>query len=219
MNDIKPEVGFGIMMLKDGKILLGKRNDDAKKADSELHGEGTWTMPGGKLHFQESFEQGAEREVLEETGIKLNKAKVIALNNDLAKDAHFVTIGLFSENFEGEAKVMEPEEITQWKWFDINNIPANLFPPSKKLLENYKSKLFYKEEISEEKMKIEEQIEKIKQEIQPYFKEVNPSHDFTHTERVMSLALRIGKKENRMIIIDIDQISFDWILLTLIGKS
>ena len=49
-----PKVGFGIMVLKDNKILLGKRNDDAEKASSQLHGEGTWTMPGGKLHFQET---------------------------------------------------------------------------------------------------------------------------------------------------------------------
>lgn len=28
-------------------------------ADSELHGEGTWTMPGGKLDFGESFMDAA----------------------------------------------------------------------------------------------------------------------------------------------------------------
>ena len=45
----RPKVGVGIMILKDGKVLLGKRNDDAEKASSDLHGEGTWTMPGGNL--------------------------------------------------------------------------------------------------------------------------------------------------------------------------
>lgn len=77
----KPGVGFGVMILKEGKVLLGKRHEDPEKADSLLHGAGTWTMPGGKLHFKESFEEGAYREVLEETGIKIDpdKLKLISL--------------------------------------------------------------------------------------------------------------------------------------------
>ena len=63
------KVGFGVLLWKDSKVLLGKRHDDAVKASSELHGEGTWTMPGGKMHFQESFEDAAKRELEEETGI------------------------------------------------------------------------------------------------------------------------------------------------------
>ena len=44
--DKKLGVGCGIMVLRDNKVLLGKRHDDPEKADSELYGEGTWTMPG-----------------------------------------------------------------------------------------------------------------------------------------------------------------------------
>ncbi|HUW43730.1 MAG TPA: NUDIX domain-containing protein, partial [Bacillota bacterium] len=99
--------GVGIMIMKEGKVLLGKRHEDPEKADSELKGEGTWTMPGGKLHFQETFEECAKRETREEIGIKLNNVKVICVNNDHINTAHFVTIGLFSDDFEGEPKVME----------------------------------------------------------------------------------------------------------------
>jgi len=75
----KPGVGFGVILLKGGKVLLGKRHSDPKKADSELYGEGTWTLPGGKLEFGEEFEEGAIREVAEETSIKLNSVKVISV--------------------------------------------------------------------------------------------------------------------------------------------
>jgi 8-oxo-dGTP diphosphatase len=145
MTEEKKRVGagFGVLMLKDNKILLGKRHEDPDKADSELHGGGTWTMPGGKLEFGETFEEGAKREVLEETGMILNEAKVICVNNDKIPEAHFVTIGLFSENFSGKEEVMEPDEITEWKWFDLNSLPAPLFFPSKKVLENYKAEKFY----------------------------------------------------------------------------
>ena len=131
------------MILKDGKLLLGKRHEDPEKASSLLNGAGTWTMPGGKLEFGETFEDGAKREILEETSIKLNKVNVICVNQDIIETAHFVTIGLFSDVFSGEPKVMEPNEITEWHWFDLDNLPSPLYFPSAKVLENYKRKKFY----------------------------------------------------------------------------
>ena len=136
-------VGFGIMVLKDNKLLLGRRHDNPEKASSLLDGAGTWTMPGGKLEFGETFENGAKREVLEETGIKLNKVNVICVNQDIVETAHFITIGLFSDAFSGEPKIMEPDEITEWHWFDLNNLPSPIYFPSAKVLENYKQKKFY----------------------------------------------------------------------------
>ena len=73
MEKPQVKVGFGVMILRKGKVLLGLRHSDAKKADSELHGEGTWTMPGGKMHFGESFEDTCFRETKEETGIEIDK--------------------------------------------------------------------------------------------------------------------------------------------------
>jgi 8-oxo-dGTP diphosphatase len=136
-------VGFGVLVLRDGKVLLGKRHDDPAKASSLLNGAGTWTMPGGKLHFGETFEDGAKREVLEETGIKVNKLSVISVNNDTVETAHFVTIGLLAEDFSGEPAVLEPDEITEWQWFDLDRLPTPLYFPSAKILENYRNKRFY----------------------------------------------------------------------------
>jgi 8-oxo-dGTP diphosphatase len=128
-NTKKVGVGVGVMIFSDGKVLLRKRHQDPQKASSLLHGEGTWTMPGGKLDFGESFEQGACREVFEETGIKLSKEKlkVISISNDIVEDAHFVTIGLFCDNFDGGPKVMEPDEIVKWKWFLLDDLPDKIF--------------------------------------------------------------------------------------------
>jgi len=145
MENKKVGVGFGVLLIKNNKILLGKRHIDPEKADTEFQAVGTWTMPGGKLEYGESLEEGAIREVLEETGIKLNHTKVICVNNDKNEHAHFVTIGLTSENFKGEPQVLEPDEITEWAWFDIENLPSPMYFPSKKLLINYLEKTFYKE--------------------------------------------------------------------------
>ena len=143
MDEKRIGVGFGVMVLRDGNILLGKRHDNPEKAKSALRGAGTWTMPGGKLKFGESFEQGAARELMEETGIVLKSSKVIALNNDQVEGAHFVTIGLLCEDFEGEASVREPDEITEWGWFRLDALPQPIFFASEKVLKNYFEKKIY----------------------------------------------------------------------------
>lgn len=139
----KVGAGVGVMVLRGNKILLGKRSINEETADTELKGEGTWTMPGGKIEYGESFEETAIREVKEETGINLKNVKVICINNDKNEHAHFVTIGLFSEEFEGEVQVLEPDEITEWKWFDLEDLPSPLYFPSERILGNYKEKKFY----------------------------------------------------------------------------
>lgn len=65
----------------------------------------------------------------------------------MTENAHFITIGLLSVHeegdFEGLVKVMEPDEITEWKWFELDNLPEKIYFPSAKVLENYKQKKFY----------------------------------------------------------------------------
>ena len=91
------------------------------------------------------FEDAIERETLEETSIKINKnsLKLISVSNDQIPGVQFVTLGFLCEDFEGEAQVMEPDEITEWQWFDLNNLPNKLFFPSAKLIYNYLNKTFY----------------------------------------------------------------------------
>jgi ADP-ribose pyrophosphatase YjhB (NUDIX family) len=133
------------MILKDDKVLLGQRHIDPEKADSELHGEGTWTMPGGKLDFQEGLKEAGAREVFEETGIKVKSLELISVSNDMVPDSHFITVGFLCNGFEGEAKVMEPDEITEWKWFGLNDLPSKVFSPSAKIIKNYLDKKIYQE--------------------------------------------------------------------------
>ncbi|PIN92058.1 hypothetical protein CO154_01270 [Candidatus Pacearchaeota archaeon CG_4_9_14_3_um_filter_31_7] len=52
-----PKVGVGVIVIKDNKVLLGKRKN--------AHGEGSLCFPGGHLEFNEKVEDAAEREVFE----------------------------------------------------------------------------------------------------------------------------------------------------------
>jgi 8-oxo-dGTP diphosphatase len=139
----RPGIGFGVMIMNGGKILLGKRHENPEKASSLLHGEGTWTMPGGKLDFGEKLHDGALREVKEETGIDMKAFEVVSITNDIVHDDHFVTVGFKCTDFRGEPRTMEPDEIVEWKWFDMDSLPENTFPPSRKIVENFRKRVIY----------------------------------------------------------------------------
>ncbi len=74
----RPRVGIGVLISKEGKILLGKRKGS--------HGSGSWAPPGGNLDFGEEVEAAAAREVLEETSLKVNNVKFLTFTNDIFKE-------------------------------------------------------------------------------------------------------------------------------------
>jgi 8-oxo-dGTP diphosphatase len=123
--------GIGVMLLKEGKVLLGRR------LTSELDGSESWTMPGGHIEFGETFEETTKREVLEETAIIVRSVRVLCVNNEKTERAHYVTVGTIAESFVGEPKVMEPDTITEWRWFQIDKLPARVFEPSRSILDCY----------------------------------------------------------------------------------
>ena len=140
---MKPGIGVGIMILKDNKILLGLRNPDKVKASSELQGQGTWTMPGGKVEFMEKLIDAAKRELEEETSLIANKLDLLCISDDMTDTAHYVTVGFIVREYKGEVKTMEPETILEWKWFPLNNLPENLYNPSKKCIYKYNEGIIY----------------------------------------------------------------------------
>lgn len=140
---MKPGVGVGVMVIKDNKILLGLRNPDKIKASSELQGQGTWTMPGGKVEFMEKLVDAAKRELEEETSLVANDLDLLCISDDITDTAHYVTVGFIAKEFSGDVKTMEPETILEWKWFDLDSLPDNLYKPSAKCIQKYKQGIIY----------------------------------------------------------------------------
>ncbi|MBL8158064.1 NUDIX domain-containing protein [bacterium] len=116
----RPKVGVGVMVFKEGKVLMGKRVSS--------HGAGEWSWPGGHMEYMESFEECAKREVREEAGIEIENVRFLRLLNlkDYAPK-HYVDIGLIADWKNGDPKVMEPEKMEGWQWCDIENIPTPHF--------------------------------------------------------------------------------------------
>lgn len=135
--------GCGVIIKNDNMILLGKRGEDIEKADSEMHEEGTWTLPGGNIEYGETFYEAGKREVKEETNLDVDNLEVICVQTDLNEFAHYVSVGMIANKYSGEIKVMEPDEITQWKWFNINSLPDNIFSASRKTIDCFLKEKFY----------------------------------------------------------------------------
>lgn len=103
-------------------------------------------MPGGKLDFGESFEGGAVREVAEETGLKITEEslELVSLENSRIPEAHFVTLGFVCRDATGNPLVMEPDEITEWRWFSLDDLPSPMFAPSAAILSRLASGQIYR---------------------------------------------------------------------------
>ncbi len=124
----KPKVGIGVIIIKDNKVLLGKRKN--------AHGEGSWSFTGGHLNFNESWEDCAVRETMEETGLVVKNIHFGAVTNDIfqIEDKHYVTIFMLADYDRGEIKVMEPAKCEKWQWFSWSKLPRPLFIPVQNLV-------------------------------------------------------------------------------------
>lgn len=133
-NQVK--VGVGVMIFKDGKVLLSKRKGS--------HGSGEYAFPGGHLEYMESFEDCARRETKEECGIKIQNIQFSFLANvDKYPPAHYVHIGLQADWKSGKPKILEPEKSESWGWYDLDNLPTPLFEMCKLSIKNYLMKINY----------------------------------------------------------------------------
>ncbi|KAJ5584200.1 uncharacterized protein N7459_004000 [Penicillium hispanicum] len=110
---IVPRVGVAVFVTnKEGKFILGKRKGS--------HGAGTWGLPGGHLEANESFEDCAQREILEETGLAICSPRFLTATNDVmeAEGKHYVTIFMGAQLREESAQpeILEVNKCDAWEW-------------------------------------------------------------------------------------------------------
>lgn len=130
-------VGAATLIVDDqNRLLLMKRSDS-----------GCWGPPGGAVEPGEVVETAAKREVLEETGLQVEEMSLFGVfsgpelfyrypNGD---EVYNVTIVYLSRDIRGD--ILLNGEHTEWHWFAPNDIPDNLSPPIKPVIEKFKNRL------------------------------------------------------------------------------
>ena len=118
-----PLVGVGVLVVREGRVLLGQRKGS--------HGAGTWALPGGHLEFGETVAQCAIREALEETGLDIGTVTPGPYTSDVfrAEGKHYVTLFVIAHSAAGEPILCEPDKCSEWRWCRWPDLPTPLFPP------------------------------------------------------------------------------------------
>jgi 8-oxo-dGTP pyrophosphatase MutT (NUDIX family) len=130
-------VGAGLLLLDEqNRLLLMKRSDNE-----------SWGIPGGSIEPGEMVEDAAKRETWEETGLDIGEMSLFGVfsgpelyykypNGD---EVYNVSIIYSSHDWNG--RVMLNDEHTEWRWFSANEIPDNISPPVKSVIEQFKYSL------------------------------------------------------------------------------
>ena len=93
-------VGVGGLLVHDKRVLLVQRNHDP--------GKGRWTLPGGYVEEDEPPETALEREVREETGLRVRSTGILTVRHTSAKDGQNVYI-VFGMELAGSLDQLRPD--------------------------------------------------------------------------------------------------------------
>ncbi len=114
-----------LLLVKDGKICLGKRQNTEAM-------DGYYAVPAGHIEAGESAVQGMIREAKEETGIDINPSdlrcvltsyrRMSSVNGD-AVDFFFLC-----EKWNGALINAEPDKCTGWDFYDLDDLPSLMVP-------------------------------------------------------------------------------------------
>lgn len=118
-----PRVGIGVMVIKDGKVLVGKRKGS--------HAAGLYSFPGGHLDWGETWEACVLRELREECGksfrVRIRSVSVqgaVFVTNDVMEQygKHYITIFMIADWIEGEPVNAEPHKCEGWHWVNYDEL-------------------------------------------------------------------------------------------------
>lgn len=134
------KIGCEAYIIRNNQLLMGLRG--------RVHGEGTWALPGGHMKYQERADTCLIRELSEEMGLAVDQSalKLLAVTDDLEPVAgsHYVHLTFAVDIGTDQPKLLEPEACDEWRWFDIEKLPSNIYPPHAKILATIASGQTYK---------------------------------------------------------------------------
>src|SRR5690349_3589534 len=101
----------GVVFRDDGRVLAIQRCDD-----------GRWAPPGGVLELAESPDEGVAREVLEETGLKVQAERLTGVYKNMARGV--VTLAFQCRLIGGESH--PTDEARQVRWLTVDHAQRDM---------------------------------------------------------------------------------------------
>ncbi len=132
---LAPKVGLQVLVVKDGRVLIGKDG---------LKGKDVYGVPAGHWHSGETLKEGAKREVMEESGVVCGNLRLISVYDFFREDKgiSYVSIGYLADYVSGELSDNVGEERLDWDWISPKEaLELNLYPAGRVLIEKYFSSL------------------------------------------------------------------------------
>lgn len=113
-------IASGPVIVENGKVLLNKHGDTA-----------FWKFCGGRVEdFETDLISNARREVKEEMGIEIKVLNEEPFITFTGKETNEGKLDVILVHFLAEriGEISPGEDIKEWKWVDINNLPEDLGP-------------------------------------------------------------------------------------------
>lgn len=91
--------------------------------------KGDWALPGGFLKMDETAEEGAARELYEETGVKDIFIEQLQAFSDVHRDPRerVVTIAFYALVRQSDYEVIGGDDAARAKWFPMSEVPSLAF--------------------------------------------------------------------------------------------
>jgi 8-oxo-dGTP diphosphatase len=125
-----PRIGVSVLCVRDDFVLMIKRG----KSPYENH----WSLPGGLVELGESLRDAAERELLEETGVKAGLGVPVETFDSIQRDdaglvsSHYVLTVFSGPYLTGEVTAGDDAADARWMLpSDIDNLQTTPGTPER----------------------------------------------------------------------------------------
>ena len=108
----RPIVGIGVVVVRDGRVLLIQRGKPPRR--------GQWSLPGGAQKLGETVFEAGKREVAEETGLELDHIRHLCVVDMIDRDDtgavryHYTLVDLVATSIAGEPVASSDAMAVRW---------------------------------------------------------------------------------------------------------
>jgi 8-oxo-dGTP diphosphatase len=132
-----------LLLVRDNKILLLRRYNTGWS-------DGLYSLAAGHIDGQEPLTLAMCREAKEEAGITVNPKDLAFVHvmhriDRLGDKKEYLDFFFTASNWEGEPYNAEPEKCDDIQWFELDNLPENILPYIRQVIEDFKNGVYFSE--------------------------------------------------------------------------